>query len=199
MPLDIQVGDIAERLRRFLDLRGRIPARLDEIVVPTISLGDLARPPYSRDPLSGWHLGAFGAVAGEISMVGLLPQGADKLVIKKLVIVNDTAGAITYEVYVGSTISASPTLRGIAAVNLPRAGSGLRPMCTTNGWDDADPALPAGAQRIGAFRVGANSSLCVEYGDWVISTDDVCWVSPNAVNTICQAVWNFDEYNKPIP
>lgn len=198
MPLDIQVGDVAERLRRFFDLRGRIPGRLDEVVVPVINLGDLSKPPYSRDPLSGWHLGAQGAVAAEISMVGLLPQGADKLVIKQLWLVNDTAGAITYELYQGTTLPPNPVLRGISAVNLPRAGSGIRPMCTTNGWDDADAALPAGQQRIAAFRVAAGLTFPVPIGDLVLSTDDVCWVSPNAVNTSCTVVWNFDEYNKPI-
>jgi len=46
MPLDIQQGEVADRLRKFFRLSGRIPATLDETVVPVAILQSLDQPPW---------------------------------------------------------------------------------------------------------------------------------------------------------
>lgn len=46
MPLPIQSGDLADRLRRFFRLSGRIPSALDETVVPVALIQDLGEPPW---------------------------------------------------------------------------------------------------------------------------------------------------------
>lgn len=200
MPIQLQTAEIADRLRRFFLLRGRVRGQLDETIVPVAQVVDVTGAPYSRDPLSGWHLGAMGAIAGEFSLVGLLPQGADKLLIKQLWLVNPSAGAIFFEVYQGTTTPANNlNLRAISAVNLPRAASASFPLCTTNGFDGSNAGLPGTTRRIAGFQVPAASNYGpITFRDWVVSTDDVAFITASAVNTAVQAVWNFDEYNTPI-
>jgi len=52
VPITIQLGDIANRLRRAFDVRGRIPTALDETIVPVAIVRDAGQVPYALDPLS---------------------------------------------------------------------------------------------------------------------------------------------------
>lgn len=56
MPIDVNRGEIANRLRRFLDIRGRIPTRLDENVVPVVQLASVDDAPWRQSPITwaGW-------------------------------------------------------------------------------------------------------------------------------------------------
>lgn len=77
MPLDTQQGEVADRLRRFLNVVGRIPSGLDETVVPVVSLSDLAAPPYRHlSPREGCGHFEAAATAAEYSLVGIgFPAG----------------------------------------------------------------------------------------------------------------------------
>jgi hypothetical protein len=53
MPLDIQSGTLVEKMRRALGLRGRVPLRCDETLVPVLQVTDLDEPP-NRSILDGY-------------------------------------------------------------------------------------------------------------------------------------------------
>jgi hypothetical protein len=46
VPTEIQRGELADRLRRFMGLTGRVPLQLDETIVGVSVLQNLERPPY---------------------------------------------------------------------------------------------------------------------------------------------------------
>jgi hypothetical protein len=70
MPLTIQLGEVADRLRRFFDVRGRMPTVLDETIVPVINLTDLSGAPYRRNPLAFQGGGdSDGGIAGTANWV----------------------------------------------------------------------------------------------------------------------------------
>jgi len=105
MPLDIQVGDLADRARRFMRLVGRIPFRLDETVVPVATLGALDQPPYRS--LSGPRNFGARANAAAIALnftnlccVGpgseIQPPATGAVRITQIHIRNGTAGALSY-------------------------------------------------------------------------------------------------------
>lgn len=79
MPLQIGLGDIANRLRRALDIRGRIPTALDETVVPVVIVRDADGPPFALDPsyLTGQReLAAIAGVQGHVAIANIGPPGS---------------------------------------------------------------------------------------------------------------------------
>jgi len=113
MPLDIQTGEVADRLREFFRLAGRIPSTLDESVIPVAVLQNLDQPPF-RGPaavdFTGWVIKA--ATAAELSAVGLgFPIGAGgKAVVNQIVIRNDGAAAALF----GITLTSISYVLGFA-------------------------------------------------------------------------------------
>lgn len=49
--LEFNVGEVVTRLRIALGVRGRMPLGLDEVVIPTIRVEDLGRPPFRVQPV----------------------------------------------------------------------------------------------------------------------------------------------------
>lgn len=94
MPLTIGLGDIANRLRRALDVRGRIPTALDETIVPVVLVRDASAPPFALDPstLSGQReLAAIVGVQGTIAIANIGPVGS-VFILDKLWLSNSVAG-----------------------------------------------------------------------------------------------------------
>lgn len=55
MPLPFGTGELASRVRRALDLRGRIPFMLDEVVVPVQLVHDATTAPFRRSGRTAWN------------------------------------------------------------------------------------------------------------------------------------------------
>jgi|GEM_PF-6731893 len=64
MPLVTQQGEVADRLRRFFRIAGRIPSTVDETVVPTVNLQALDRPPWRLTARNGAVYTETAAAAG---------------------------------------------------------------------------------------------------------------------------------------
>jgi hypothetical protein len=77
MPQPIQAGTVADRLRNFLKLSGRIPVQMDENVVPVVTAQQLDQPPW-RTEVANFHTETqtSAAVAARFSMLAIrAPSG----------------------------------------------------------------------------------------------------------------------------
>ena len=70
MPLDLQFGDLATRIARAFRVKGRIPIKLDEMMVPVAVAQSLDRDPFRQEPIS---------FAGAI--VGITPVAGENIVL----------------------------------------------------------------------------------------------------------------------
>lgn len=68
MPQIFGSGEMAQRLRRLLDFRGRFPGQLDETIVPVVLAGDATAPPYRTSSRRWW--GSDGIVTGAAGVAG---------------------------------------------------------------------------------------------------------------------------------
>jgi len=75
VPLSIQLGEIANRLRRSLDVRGRMPLALDETVVPVVVVRDANDLPFALDPSEVAGFASVTPTAGQQATIGLSNQG----------------------------------------------------------------------------------------------------------------------------
>jgi hypothetical protein len=94
VPLQIGLGDLANRLRRALSITGRIPTALDETIVPVVIVRDANGPPFALDPsiLSGEReLAAIVGVQGTIAIANQGPVGS-VFMLDDLWISNSVAG-----------------------------------------------------------------------------------------------------------
>lgn len=75
MPLQFNVGELANRVRGFLGVRGRIPLALDEQVVPVVRAGDSTRVPFRlNERRYGFGSGAITVASGATPRyVGITP------------------------------------------------------------------------------------------------------------------------------
>lgn len=95
MPLPFGTGELANRLRRSLDLRGRIPLLIDEVVVPTMPVSDGTKAPFRT---SGRRAGAFvfqAAVAGQFASFRIQnPTPVDAVLDRLSVFTASPAGSV---------------------------------------------------------------------------------------------------------
>ena len=117
-PLDFNIGELVDRLRNLLKVRGRMPLDLDGRVVPTVRVGDATRAPWrlnERTYTAGGFV-AVGAGVGATRFVtvslpgtpppaGLLPPA---LVLEELQVTNLGAATATVD-YGHSGFNAPPT------------------------------------------------------------------------------------------
>ncbi len=81
MALTFGSGEQVSRIRRGLDVKGRVILGLDETVVPVVQVGDLTAPPIRRSPVRFWIGRGAAAVVGEFSRVRIFHQTAvDQLI-----------------------------------------------------------------------------------------------------------------------
>lgn len=93
MPLDIQSGELADRLRRFFRLTGRIPTVLDETLVPTVNVQDLDQPPWRSRSNDACAAVAISAVAAEVNAcaIAMAPAASGRFVLDSILVKNTTA------------------------------------------------------------------------------------------------------------
>lgn len=87
MPLESQFGEIATRLRKLFDIRGRMATRVDELVVPTVSVGEVNLPPYRSTPRAFMGYTTAAATAAEASIIGIgMPaaRGAGRIIVRQI-------------------------------------------------------------------------------------------------------------------
>jgi hypothetical protein len=70
MALEMQFGDLATRIARAFRVKGRIPTKLDEMVVPVAVVEHLDRDPFRQEPIS---------FSGAI--VGITPAAGEHIVL----------------------------------------------------------------------------------------------------------------------
>lgn len=107
MPQVIQNPVVGQLLQRAFNLQGRVRPALDEIIVPTVSLGELA--PGSAPPITRAATARFSqaAVVGERFVARFEVPGNVIAVINALSIQASTAGPVF--VHFGSSIAAGAT------------------------------------------------------------------------------------------
>lgn len=98
MTKQVQTAWLTDALRELLGIRGRFPASLDEIIIPTVELASLASAPYGRVPVPCGGTFASAAAVGANSYVGLEAGAGAILEVLGIYINNDTGGALTYNV-----------------------------------------------------------------------------------------------------
>jgi len=74
MPAQFGTGEITNRLRRLLDLRGKFPMQIDETAVPVVMVGEANRAPYRISGRKAWGVRLASALAGNFSYVNLVNQ-----------------------------------------------------------------------------------------------------------------------------
>ncbi len=104
MAIIIGTGEPISRVRRGLDIKGRVNLGLDETLVPVIEVGDYTGPPYRRSPVRWWIRTVVSGVALQKSGVRLAnTSGRDQLLDR--MIVRSTADI---DVVVGSGLGVAP-------------------------------------------------------------------------------------------
>lgn len=95
MPLPIGLGDIANRLRRSLDIRGRIPTQLDETIVPVVLVRDANELPFVLDPAEAGGMAELTPTAGQQATIAISNQGpkGSAFLLEELWLANSVAGA----------------------------------------------------------------------------------------------------------
>jgi hypothetical protein len=134
MPLDIQTGGFADKIRRALGVRGRMPLRLDETVVPVVNTGTLDQPPYRTDGTDFVCNVDMSAVAAKFTWGGiqLPPSVPGALVVEGMYVVN-LGAADSYTLFLGSQRSydaidtAAPTQNPINVEHYPPEGLAVNP------------------------------------------------------------------------
>lgn len=93
-PLPIQFGELAGRLRRAVELVGRIPLALDETVVPTVILRDAGELPFALDPNEIGGFKNLSPTAGQQATLGITNNGpkGSVFVLDLLWLASQTAG-----------------------------------------------------------------------------------------------------------
>jgi hypothetical protein len=142
VPLDIQTGGFAEKMRRALGVRGRMPFRLDETVIPTVEVNRLDLPPYRTDASDFATNIDITQVAAEFAFGGVkLPaSSAGAVVIDQLMVTSEAADS--YSVFLGN----SPDYEATASL-----------VGTQNVWNVE--SMPRGAAGVGAFTLPFNQNL----------------------------------------
>jgi len=81
MALIFGSGEPVSRLRRGLDVKGKVNLGLDEIIVPVVTTLDVTQAPYRRSPVRWWAAAIIAAVAGERAQFRIFQQNTvDQLI-----------------------------------------------------------------------------------------------------------------------
>lgn len=99
MPFTFGNGELTERLRRELDIRGKTSLQLDETVVPVVLAWDASLAGHRRDGFKAWGSIRCPAVALEFGVVQLRNLGAGPFVVTHLVI-KAPAGGVAQDIFV---------------------------------------------------------------------------------------------------
>lgn len=129
MPLQIQLGEIANRLRRALGVTGRIPTALDETVVPVAIVADSWDVPFALDPVyaaAGQDVTGLAAIRGQAAIVNIGPVGS-VFIVEQLVMSHGSAGGRVEISRSGVLVGNAPTsTKRFADVTSPAPGAAGR-------------------------------------------------------------------------
>ena len=82
--LAAQLGDIADRIRRWSRAVGTISASVDPAMISTVQIANLDQSPYSREPKLIVDRATVGAVAAQVSFVAVQAQPGTAVAIDAL-------------------------------------------------------------------------------------------------------------------
>ena len=122
MALTFGSGEQVDRLRRGLDIKGRVVLGVDETVVPTVNVGDLTVPPIRKSGIRWWAPQNIPAVAAELGRYRVwhrLPvdQLIDRFYLTANALITVRIGSGVVGAVAGSTAARTTEL-----VRLPLAG-----------------------------------------------------------------------------
>lgn len=104
MAIIIGSGEPVSRVRRGLDVKGRINLALDETLVGIVNVADFTGPPYRRSPVRWWSHSVLTGVPGAFSTVRLANvSGRDQLLDRIMVRVETDTNVL-----VGSGLGQAP-------------------------------------------------------------------------------------------
>lgn len=115
MATDVGTGTVADRLRNFLRLTGRIPLKMDEMVVPVVNAQQLDQPPWrTADQNWGCELTSATPAAGFFACAGVeLPaRAAGVCRVTGILLGNAAAAARSYDIRVGPRGNSNYTKQG---------------------------------------------------------------------------------------
>ena len=122
MALSFGSGEQVDRLRRGMDIKGRVVLGVDEIVVPTVNVGDFTGAPIRKSGIRWYAPQDIPAVAGELGRYRVFHQNAVDQLVDRIYIA--TAGNIGVRIgagAVGALAGALPA-RTTELVSLPLQG-----------------------------------------------------------------------------
>lgn len=132
MPLPIQLGELANRIRRAFDVRGRMPLALDETVVPVLIVGDATDFPFSLDPLGFAGHGFVVGQAANRACVAVSNQGPEgSIAVIEQLVVSTSTGAASQDIEISrsgilqTAVAALETRRCADVTSDCRGGTGL--------------------------------------------------------------------------
>jgi len=122
MPSPFGTGEVVNRLRRLLDLRGRFGMQVDETVVPVALIGDGTQPPFRNSGRRWSGVASTTAVLAENHFVEILNLSGFDQVIDRIRVL----GAVEFTIRLGPSLVAAPgvNVRTTERNPLP-AGGGL--------------------------------------------------------------------------
>lgn len=210
MPLDSSKGSVADALRSYFRLTGRIPTRVDELVVPTAVVAQLGDPPWRSSPIRGSVYAETAAVAAEYGYIAAaLPPGATgQFVARRIRVIQGTAGAaLTHSVTLMSHAAIAATLTDTGSIQKTEqlnkttlvAGSaestGVRYFVGT----DATLGLGLELWRLRVEAAGTSGPVDEWAGSIVVPNGGGVAVSGRTVNQVIRVAIEVDYYPDSVP
>lgn len=210
MPLDAAKGSIADSMRSYFRLTGRIPTRVDELIVPTATVQRLDLPPWRAAPIRGSVFTESAAVAAEQSAVAVsLPVASPgQFIVRRVRTMQDTAGA---------ELSVSCILTSVATINatLTNFGATQRHEQMSKGnlsslisqptgvewWIGSDPAQISGFElwRLRVSTGGTSPPVDEWWPQLVIPGGGALCMQARTANRLCRIGVEFDYYPDSTP
>lgn len=167
MPIPIQQGGIADRLRNFARLVGRAGTALDEIVVPVLQVQQLDQPPYRTAERKWRSYLSRAPVAAVYGVVGVvLPERVGgAAVIEQIILSNPAAGASEYQLILidsPAVVLANYASQFVVDVEqMADTASGTVPRTAPVIFSGTTATAPAGWEALAIFRLVANETVII--------------------------------------
>lgn len=124
MPLVTQQGEVADRLRSFFRLTGRIPSTLDETVVPIAQVQNLDAAPWRLTTVRWMTNRGVAAVAADQGFAGVMLRRPGAAVVEDVWVRNVTGAALTAGLWIQMNAEALVgAVVGSGAPNIERMGA----------------------------------------------------------------------------
>lgn len=205
MPLDSAKGSVADAMRSFFRLTGRIPTRVDELIVPTAQIVQLNRQPWRANPIRGSVFVESAAVAAEQSAVAVtLPTASPgQFIVRHVRVMQDTTGVeLSYSCILSGLTTISATLTNFGATQkheqLSKASTAALVSQPTGveQWLGSDPAQISGIEvwRLRVSTGGTSPPVDDWYSELVIPGGSGLVVQARTVNRLARVGVEFEYY-----